>query len=62
MRSPNGKDLEKMVKELGAKNEDELQENLLKDWDKVKCCVCGKEVSLMVAVSIHGDPAHPWCG
>lgn len=61
MRDPNEKDLNKMVKELGAKSEDDLAEKLLDDWDKVKCCVCGKEVSLMMAVSIDGDPAHPWC-
>lgn len=62
MRDPNGKDLDKMVKELGANNEDELQDKLLGDWDQARCCVCGEKVSLLSAIFIDGDPAHSRCG
>ena len=37
---PNERDINKMIKNSGAASEEEFENNLLENWDIVKCCVC----------------------
>ncbi len=53
---PTNDDIKKMMKEYGVETEEELQEKLLEDWNRVECFACGRKIKLEKAVIIDEVP------
>ena len=58
---PTDEDIRNMMTKVGAKTEEEFQDNLLKNWRTVRCKICGKKLDLLKACYDDGDPVHPDC-
>ena len=58
---PTETELQEMMKELHIKEEAEIKDKILEDWNIVICPACGKEVDLFKAVSIDDSFYHKWC-
>jgi hypothetical protein len=50
-----------ILHDFGAKDENDLQNKLNKNWNIVKCCGCGRKLDLLKAKYIDGDPYHEGC-
>jgi hypothetical protein len=50
-----------ILHDFNAKDEDDLQNKLNKNWNIAKCCRCGKKLDLLKAKYIDGDPYHEGC-
>jgi len=57
---------EKIEKELtaefGSKSDNEIADGINETWNISECQGCGKQIDLMVAVFIEGDPYCARCG
>ncbi len=58
---PTNEELDNMVIKSGARDEDEFQDKVLKNWNITKCCICGKKLNLSNAIEIEDGLAHKYC-
>ena len=50
------RDIKKMLKEYGAKNEEEFAQIINEDWKFAECTRCGKLIDLTTCSFEDGDP------
>ena len=60
-KDPTGKDIKNMLSDFHAETEEDLEENLLKDWNMVRCAICHRQLDLLVAAYLDDDPVHQYC-
>lgn len=57
MEDKNYAHIDRMIKELGYKNEDEMLNDLLSDdFMKIPCCACGKKRNVDDLIFEDGEP------
>jgi len=60
-KDPTGKDIKNMLSDFHAETETDLEENLLKDWNMVRCVICHRQLDLLVAAYLDDEPVHQYC-